>query len=46
MIFFLKMIDMRIYAFAYVDFKMEYKMRSREGRRGGEQLFMRLYIHF
>ena len=37
--FILKMIDLRIYAHAYVNLKMEYNMRSRERRRGDEPLF-------
>ena len=40
------MIDLRIHASALVDLKMEYNMKSREGKRGGEPLFMYFFLDF
>ena len=45
-IFFMKMIDLRIHASTHVNLKMEYNMRSKERRKGGEALLMRLCISF
>ena len=45
-IFFMKMTDLRIHVSAHVNSKIEYSMRSKERKRGGEALLMRLCIFF
>ena len=45
-IFFVKTIDLSICTSLHMYLKMEYNMRSREGKRGGEPLFLRLCIPF